>query len=108
MKSKNINGIPCLVVKADCGFTFAVPIEKIWQDFKQCVIQMENVSADEAHEIIEQRKIDDPDHWQSWFREQYTWDDVEADGFITESPKPDQVRAMARSYRTGGPADDLS
>lgn len=107
MKPKNINGIPCLEVKSECGFTFAIPIENIWKDFKQCIMQIDEVSDDEAQQILEQRKIDDPDHWQSWFKEQYTWEDVEADGFVIATPKPDQVRLMARAYRSGSPVDVL-
>lgn len=89
----------CIKIEMVCGTVYGLSIDKIWEDFKRCVMVVNEVNELEASAIVEERKVSDPDHWKAWFNEQYTMSDVIEDGFLISNPGLDRVKELAEFYR---------
>jgi len=69
-------------IKAPCGRVYFVPLEKVRADYAAyCNEEGEDDPAIKESDV------------HTWFHDNYTWEEVERDGFMTDFSSQEEVKA---------------
>jgi len=92
------------IIKGACGRVWFLPYSAVVQDYKNFLIESDNLTEDEADQQIANEDI------SFWFYEQYIWSEVERDGKLLTKPVPKKYKKFLDFYRDhdSSPWDDAS
>ena len=87
-------------VKSPCGRAYEVPMLKVRDDYVQFLMDQDGLSRKEALQKFEFSDL------ESWFYEQFNWDDIERHGKLIKNPSPKQIKEALDHMRNGSPSND--
>lgn len=87
-------------VKSPCGRAYEVPMIKVRDDYVQFLMDADNLSRKEALQRFEFRDL------ESWFYEQFRWEEIERYGKLVKNPSPKQIKEALDHMRNGSPSND--
>lgn len=91
-------------VRSPCGRAWFVPVEMVERDYAEFLVHADGLSGEAALK----QACDDDDFAQTWFCEQYIWEEAERDGVkLGEWPKSDR-RTRAAARWGANPSDDYT
>jgi hypothetical protein len=75
----------CYRVESPCGRAWDVPMRRVMNDYIAFLIENDGVTRRQALETMDASQV------ESWFHEQYEWQDVERDGRLVQQPTAQQI-----------------
>lgn len=91
--------------KSPCGRVYFVPIAAVRTDYATFLSQQDGISMDRAYAKADENK----DFLETWFCEQFNWDDMSKVGTLIKQPTEKEVVTaldFLRGYAGGGPSSD--
>lgn len=91
------------VIRGTCDRVWFLPYSKVVQDYKNYLIEADDLTGEQAEEQIGDEDI------SFWFYEQYIWSEVERDAILLTKPVPKKYKKFLdfyRDYTSSGPCQD--
>lgn len=100
--TSTVEGFEC---KASCGRTYFISLEAVRQDYAAFLREQDGLTEEESLKEADENA----DFLETWFCEQFNWDDIAAMGELIAMPTDEEiVKALnfLRSYAGGGPSSE--
>jgi hypothetical protein len=82
-------------VQSPCGRVWDVPMRCVMNDYVRFLVDNDGVTRQQALADMEVQWV------ESWFHEQYDWQDVERDGKLVQQPTANQIKQALDLMRGG-------
>lgn len=89
-------------IQSPCGRAYEVPLDQVAEDYVRFLVDADGISRTEALGRVTQDAV------ESWFREQFSWGDVERYGRKTKDASRAQVIAALDQVRRGSSVSGVS